>query len=757
MKFAEPSWLIAGFLVIAALVFLYRVLDKRQRAALAEFASSHLLAKLTASFSPGRRMLKRGLFLAALACIFVALSRPQWGYHWVDQKERGIDLFFAIDTSKSMLTQDVNPDRLTRAKMAITDFVRKLDGDRVGLIAFAGESFLQAPLTLDYDAFQDSLDSIDTNTIPRGGTNIASAIQEAQVAFANNTQNKKILILVTDGEDLQGQGIDAARAAAKDGLVVYTVGVGTAAGGLVPVTTDGGGTDFVKDPTTGEFVKSHLDESTLTQIAEATGGMYQPLGQQGQGLGVIYDKALASLPKHDLAARRTRVYEERFQWPLSAGLVLLFASVLIGTRRRTVRPAAPEAAPFRVTKKMAALVALSLLIAPTMAHASAQSAEGAYKKGDYNNAEAQYQDAAAAHPDDAPLQYDLGAAAYKSGEFDTALPAFQKALGSDDPALQQQSYYNIGNTQYRIGQKTAKSSPQDTIKQWQQAVEAYDGALKLKPDDGDAKFNRDYVQKKLDELEKQQKQNQKQDQKDQKQQQNKQNQNQQQQQNQNQQNQQQNQQQQNQQGQSQQQNQDQQQQNQQQSGSKGGQGNQQDQQQPQNGQNQAQNGGQQQNQNGQQQQQQQSAGNQNQDQNKSQNGQQQQQTAGNQDQKQNQGPNGQQQQQTAGNQDQKQNQGQNGQPQNQQQNGNGGNQQQQQTAQNKPANGGSTGQAATASADKDKQSGDQTADVALPEGQLTKEQAKDLLNSLKGEEHILPVAQDTRSTKPQDQQVLKDW
>ncbi len=744
MKFAEPSWLIAGLFVIAGLIFLYRVLDKRQRAALAEFASNHLLAKLTASFSPGRRMVKRGLFLAALACIFVALARPQWGFHWVDQKERGIDLIFAIDTSKSMLTQDVNPDRLTRAKMAITDFVRKLDGDRVGLIAFAGEGFLQAPLTLDYDAFQDSLDSIDVNTIPRGGTNIASAIQEAQAAFANNTQNKKILILVTDGEDLDAQGIDAAKAAAKDGLVVYTVGVGTAAGGVIPVA-NGNGTDFVKDPATGEFVKSHLDENTLTQIADATGGMYQPLGQQGQGLGVIYDKALASLPKHDLAAKRERVYEERYQLPLAAGLVLLVASMLIGTRRRVARREA-SAVPFRVTKKAAVAAALALAIVPTLAQASPQSAESAYKKGDYNKAETQYQDAAAKHPEDAPLQYDLGASAYKTGEFDTALPAFQKALGTDDPALQQQSYYNIGNTQYRIGQKTAKSAPQDTIKQWQSAVEAYDGALKLKPDDADAKFNRDFVQKKLDELQKQQQQDQK-NQQDK----NQQDKNQQQQQNQQQQEDQknqQNQQQQNQQGQNSQQNQDQQQQNQQQTGSKGGQSNQQDQQQQQNGQNQAQNG--QQNQNGQQQkndQQQQQNGQQpqtadnKQGQDKSQNGQQQQ-TAGNQ-QKQDQGKDGQQQQQTAGNQ-----------PQNQQQNGNNGDQQKQQMAQGKQG-GGATGQAAAA--DKNKQSGDQAADAALPEGELTKEQAKDLLNSLKGEEHILPVAADTRSAKPQDQTVTKDW
>jgi Ca-activated chloride channel homolog len=443
------------------------------------------------------------------------------------------------------------------------------------------------------------------------------------------------------------------------------------------------------------------------------------------------------MPKHDVISRRTRVYEEQFQWPLGAGIVLLFASLLIGTRRRV---AARSGVTSRAKAARAAVVALACVALPSLGHASVSGAENAYKSGDYNKAETQYEDAAAQHPDNAPLQYDLGAAAYKSGEFDTALPAFQKALGSDDPTLQQKVYYNIGNTQYRVGQKTVQSTPQDTIKQWQSAVQAYDSALKLKPDDADAKFNRDFVEKKLEKLQKQQPQ--KKQQQDQKQQ----NQDQQ-----NQQQQQQNQQNQDQQNQQNQNQQNQQQQNQQQSQSQNQQGNQGSPQNQQNGQNQAQSGSQPKDQNGQQQQQ--SAGNQQQQsagsqpQNQNQNGQQQQQSAGNQQQKNDQnGQNGQQQQQTAGNQDQQKNGGQN-----QQQNGG---DQQKQTAQNGAQQGGSASTAA--GADKDKQSG-QEADASLPAGELTREQAKDLLSSLKGEEHILPVTADSRSAHPQDHPVLKDW
>jgi Ca-activated chloride channel family protein len=699
MKFAEPLWLLAGLVVIALVLWLYRRFDVRQRAALAEFASSHLLAKLTASFSPARRRVKRALFVAAIAFVFLALARPQWGYHWEEQRQRGIDILFAIDTSKSMLTQDVNPDRLTRAKLAITDLVNKLDGDRVGLIAFAGDAFLQAPLTLDHDAFQESLDAIDTSTIARGGTDISSAIQEARVALGSETKNRKILVLVTDGEDLEAKGIDAARDAAKDGLTIYTVGVGTPSGGLIPVPGANGGTDFVKDAS-GQFVKSHLDEDTLKQIAEATGGIFEPLGQQGEGLQALYDQVLASLPKQDLTSRAQRVYDERFQWPLALGLACLLASMMIGTRKRETRNA-PR--PQKAVRTAATTAVLAVMALASSARASVQSAEQAYKKGDFSTAEKQYQQAAEQRPEAAPLQFNLGASAYKSGEYDTALPAFQKALATDQLPVQQQAYYNIGNTQYRLGQKTEKSAPQETIKTWQDAIQAYEAALKLNPEDADAKFNRDFVQKKLDQLQKQQQQ--KQDQQNQ--------------------NQNQNQNQQNQPSQPQSgspQNQDQ--QNQQnQTGSpqnqQNGQGRQPDQKQSGSPQSQPQNGNQQQNQTGQQ-------------------GQPKDQQGG--------------QQQTAGNLDQKSP----GKDQSQPQQNNGD--QNSSMAQNgmKPA--GPRG-ATIPDQDQSKSQPAGSATQADQPGEMTAQEAKDLLNSMKNGEHVLSATADARNIgnhAPEDQ-VPRDW
>ena len=520
MKFAEPLWLLDGLIACGALVWAWRRYDARQRAALATFASSHLHAQLTASFSTVRRNWKRGLFLAAIGGLFVALARPQAGYRWEQVTRRGIEVIFAVDTSRSMLTPDVKPDRLTRAKLAVDDFAGKMNGDGVGLIAFAGNAFLQCPITLDYDAFHESLAALDTTIIPRGGTDIASAIHEAQAALQNRPATDKVLVLLTDGEDLEGSALDAAKAAAKDGLKICTVGVGSANGDLIPIPADQGG-GFVKDDA-GQFVKSHLDEAGLKAIAAATGGIYAPLGAQGQGLDTIYQQALAPLAKHELASRRQRVYTERFQWPLAASLALLLASTLVGTRRRNARKLeAPAAAigktrPNLMTQPAAAMLGLLLFLPFPNAHASTATAEKAYQKGDFAAAEREYDAAAQRNPKQPDLLFNAGTAAYQAGQFPQAAAAFQKSLDgkpSADPhrlAAQEDAYYDLGNTLYRTGQKTQSANPQQTIQTWEQAVKTYDAALQLRATDTDAKYNRDLVQRKLDQLKKQQQQKQQQ-------------------------------------------------------------------------------------------------------------------------------------------------------------------------------------------------------------------------------------------------------
>ncbi len=333
MRFSNPWWLAAGVLACLVLIWMWHRYDARQHDALAKFVSPHLRRQLTRSISPARRRAHRGLYLAALACLFVALADPLVGYYWERISRRGIDIVFAIDTSRSMSTPDVKPDRLTRAKLAIDDFAGRLDGDAMGIVAFAGRAFLVCPITLDYGAFHETLSAIDTNTIPRGGTNISRAIQQAQAALRRRPGSDKVLILVTDGEDLEGDALAAAQSAAhQDGLKIYTVGVGTAAGDLIPIPPALGG-GFVKDDG-GAFVKSRLDEPALKAIAAATGGIYAPLGAQGEGVETIFKAVFGSTAKHDLAFRQRKIYIERYQWPLAASLGLLLGSLLIGTRRR---------------------------------------------------------------------------------------------------------------------------------------------------------------------------------------------------------------------------------------------------------------------------------------------------------------------------------------------------------------------------------------------------------------------------------------
>src|ERR1700683_1053144 len=454
-RFAHPEWLLVGLLACCALLWIWRRHDAPQRAALAQFISPHLREQLTQSISLARRRMRRALFAGSMALLFVALAHPQAGYRWEQAKRRGNDIIFAVDTSRSMSTPDVKPDRLERAKLAISDFVNQLDGDAVGLGAFAGNAFLQSPITLDYGAFQESLNALDTHVIPRGGTNISSAIQEAQAALQRRADSDKVMILVTDGEDLEGSAVDAAKAAAKDGLKIYTVGVGSANGDLIPLPADQGG-GFLKD-SSGNLVKSRLDESMLKAIAAATGGLYAPLGAQGQGLAAIYRQALAPLAKHELASRDERVYTARYQWPLSLALALLLASLMIGTRR-AAQPIRQAIAP-----GTAALMALILLLPQSPAHASAASAEEAYRRGDFTAAERDYA-AAAQHSSKPVLQFNTGAAAYKAGEFSRAAQAFQASISGAQSAdakrlaEQEDAYYNLGNTLYRTGQKTERTT-----------------------------------------------------------------------------------------------------------------------------------------------------------------------------------------------------------------------------------------------------------------------------------------------------------
>jgi len=590
MTFGAPEWFIA-FLLAPVLLWIFLHNEGTREELLRKLVATRLLPDLAASTSTPRRVWKFALALLGLACVIAALTQPRVGYEVIDDHRRGLDLLIAIDTSKSMLSTDVQPDRLSRAKFAAQDLIDSLVGDRVGLVAFAGTAFVQAPLTIDYSAVEAALTDLDTSTIPRGGTNIASAIRQAADAFGKGESASRALILFTDGEELEDDAVAAAKEV-NGKFRIFTVGMGTPEGSLIPVQADGGGTDFVKDDQ-GQYVKSHLDEAKLKEIAEATGGFYIHMDNGPATAKAIITQGLERMQQREFETHENRPIE-RYEWPLAAGIVLLMTSMVIRERRRPPRRAV------RRVRQAAALAgtAALLMLMPSRGWA-VNPALQLYDQKDYKDASDLFQKQLVRNPDSDGLEFDQGAAAYKEGDYDKALEAFGKVIGSQDQTLRGQAEYNLGNTLVQRG--ALQESKDEKIKEWNGAINHYVQALKIDPKNVDAQYNEDLIKKMIDDLNKKeqqqkqqnQQQQQKQDQKNQPNQQNQKQQNQDQQ-NQKQQSQQQQDQQQSQQNQNQQSQQNQQaqnQQNQQNSGQGQNQQNQQNQQ-AQNQQQSQQNGGQ---------------------------------------------------------------------------------------------------------------------------------------------------------------------
>ena len=329
--FETPQWLWLAVIAPLLLAVLHRRAAMKRKQQLAQIASPRFVEELTASHSPTRRRFKHLLLMLAFIFASLALARPQWGELKASGQWLGEDVVFVLDGSYSMLSTDVRPNRLQRAKLAINDFVRSHGRGRVGLVAFAGSAFLQCPLTLDYGAFETALDSIDEKTIPVPGTDIGRALLEANHAMEKNSR-RKLVVLLTDGEDLENGGVKTAKTLATNGVVVFTVGVGSPAGSEIQMLNAAGQMELVRDAK-GQPVRSQLDEKTLTTIAKATGGDYYPLGTLGEGLAKV--RAAVETLDRSAGLQRTRSHGvDRYYWPVAVMLLLLVAESLIGTRRK---------------------------------------------------------------------------------------------------------------------------------------------------------------------------------------------------------------------------------------------------------------------------------------------------------------------------------------------------------------------------------------------------------------------------------------
>jgi Ca-activated chloride channel family protein len=331
MRFATPEYFL-GLIAIAMLGLFFLWSARKKQRLLELFADKRLLTGLIANFSPSKRRYKFLLLFLGMLFLVMALARPQFGTHMVMLKREGQDVMIVIDVSASMLAEDMKPNRLDKAKQEVRGLLSRMQGDRVGLVAFAGAAFTQCPLTLDYSAAQMFLDVIDVDLIPEPGTNIGEAIQTATKAFNQQERKYKVMIVITDGEDFGGDIPKAVSNAKLEGAKIYTIGIGKPEGEPIPIRNDRGEMMGYKKDERGELVLTRLDEQGLQKIAEATDGKYYHASAGEIALDRIYED-ISTMDKKEQKGRLMTQYEDRYQYLLPFAIVCLAAEVMISERR----------------------------------------------------------------------------------------------------------------------------------------------------------------------------------------------------------------------------------------------------------------------------------------------------------------------------------------------------------------------------------------------------------------------------------------
>lgn len=314
------------------LAWLLFALLRRRRAVIARLVDPAMLPILAPNWNPARAKSRLWLRLLALAMLIFALARPQWGFHWEEVRRKGLDMVVVLDTSRSMMASDIKPTRLQQAKWGVRDLLRNLHGDRVGLVPFAGSSVLQCPLTIDYAAFTMTLDDIYSGIIPRGGTAIEQALRTAIATFPENGTADRVILLITDGEDHEGDPLALLSELKEKNIRVYSIGIGTLEGEMVPAG-DGQGAYF-KDRQ-GQIVKTALKEDVLQKLALGTGGTYVRSAPGDTGLERVFNESINSLKRSDQETRTAKIFEERFLWPIAAALLLLAWEAVLSDRKKT--------------------------------------------------------------------------------------------------------------------------------------------------------------------------------------------------------------------------------------------------------------------------------------------------------------------------------------------------------------------------------------------------------------------------------------
>jgi Ca-activated chloride channel family protein len=542
--FAAPAWL-AALVVVPLLAALDVWLGRRDLDRLSRLVSRPLWGRVVRRPSERWRWLRLGLLLLGAASIVVALARPQWGIVREKVEREGVDVVLALDTSGSMNTPDVAPTRFFLARQALLQLVGRLEGDRFALVAFEGEAYPLVPLTLDADALGLFLETVEPGIVPAPGTSLGVGLAKGLDAFVDKERHNKVMVLVSDGEDLEGEVEEAVRKAKEAGVVVHTVGVGTEAGQPVPEVDAEGRTVGYKRDESGQPVVSRLNMATLEEIARGTGGKAFRLTPADSSLSGLAS-AIEGMEQKSLAREYAYRRKERFQVPLAIGLAALTVGLLLPPpplRRKRPVPtadAARKAAVLLLAVSMGSPAwaqvapASSSPPSPGSAHPdpsgspapgggpaapssgslidelllrprrATEEGRSEYARGSHPQALAAFERAAAARPQDPAARFNVADGLYKNGKYDEAATLY-RALGADPRApLAGPARYNLGNSLYQK-------------KDYRGAVQAYRDALQVAPRDEDTRRNLELALRELKEQQDQQKR-QPQDQKDQKQQ-----------------------------------------------------------------------------------------------------------------------------------------------------------------------------------------------------------------------------------------------
>lgn len=324
----ENFWFLLGVPILIGLYFGYRWMIKRN---LTRFGAPELMKQLTTNFSISRTNWKFILVVFIYIFLVLALVDPQFGSKIEKVQRKGIELVIALDVSNSMLAEDIQPNRLSRAKRAISKLVGRLENDRIGLLVFAGDAYVQVPVTNDFSAAKMFLSTISTDIVPVQGTSIDAALELAMRSFTPESELEKAVIIITDGENHEASAVELAQEASEKGITVHTLGMGSPEGAPIPIRKVNGQPIFQKDEN-GKIVVTKLNQKILQEVAAAGGGEYVLANNTTVGLNTLFDH-INSMEKKEIESRIYSNYQHQFQYPLGIAILLLIFEILLGNRK----------------------------------------------------------------------------------------------------------------------------------------------------------------------------------------------------------------------------------------------------------------------------------------------------------------------------------------------------------------------------------------------------------------------------------------